>query len=149
MQVSAGTSGLKGSDAAGSVVEVKSDFESDSDVDRATMQHPVLLPDEDSDAANEVCSVASSANRIKTENIAAGRLTFDAASQPSTGNADSVEIPETPSVAEKMRCPVHPSVVRVIGKWSDAERPRYLVLCWLYSQEGGAVNPDLDSRFRE
>jgi hypothetical protein len=77
------------------------------------------------------------------------RPTFGAAPHLSTGNADSLEIPETPSVTEKMRCPVHPSVVRVVGKRLDAERPRYLILCWMYPQEGETANSDLDRRFRE
>jgi hypothetical protein len=118
-----------------------------------------------------------------------GRPTFDTAPRLSTGNADSFEIPETPSVTETVRCPVllkgwlspalslevksasiykrsrdpggwecisslsfqqvHPSVVRVVGKRLDTEQPRYLVLCWIYPQEGEAANSDLDRRFRE
>ena len=97
------------------------------------MQHSVLL-DEHSDAADKVYRV--SVNPLRTENIAAGRPTFDAAPHLSVGNADSLEIPQTPSVIEKMRCPVYPSVVRVVGKRLDAEQPRYLVLCWMYPPEG-------------
>jgi len=77
------------------------------------------------------------------------RPTFGAASHLSTGSADSFEIPETLSVNEKMRCPVHPSVVRVVGKRLDVEQPQYLVMWWMYPQEGQAANSDLDRRFRE
>ena len=83
---------------------------------RATIQHPVLLLNEYSDAVDKVYRVAHSANNIRTETVTTGRYVYDAAPHLFTGDADSFEILETPSVTEKMQCSVHPSVVRVIGK---------------------------------
>jgi hypothetical protein len=103
------------------------------------MQHPILFH-EDSDAASEV-RMAHFTNRTRTEAITVGKSTFDAAPQHSTGNTDSFEIPETPSATEKMRCPVHPSVMRVMDERLDLGRPQYLVLCWMYPPEGEAANP--------
>lgn len=152
LQTSGRPSGPQSSDATGLVTEAESDFETDSNVVVATMQHPVALLDEDSDVASEVRSVvrsvAPSATRPKTEGITAGRSAFDLASQPSTCNTGSFEIPETPSAAEERRCPVHPSVVRVVDKRLDAKRPQYLVLCWMYPQEGGASDSELDRHFQ-
>jgi hypothetical protein len=145
LQTSASTSGPQDSDAAGLVVEAESDSERDSGGDRPTTRHPLSLLDENS----EVCNVVPSANRTRTEDVAAGRPTFDTAPQLSTGNADSFETPETPSATEKMLCPVHPSVVRVMDKRLDAERPQYLVLCWIYPREGEAASSELDRHFRE
>jgi hypothetical protein len=93
--------------------------------------------------------VAPSANRTRTEDVATGRPTFDTAPQLSIGNADSLEIPETPSATEKMLCPVHPTVVRVVDKRLIAERPQYLVLCWMHPREGEAASSELDRHFRE
>jgi hypothetical protein len=136
-------------DAGGLVVETESDSESDSDIAGATIQHPVLLLDEHSDAADKVYRVTHSANSTRTEVIAMGKPTFDAAPHLSTGDADSFEIPEIPLVTEKMQCLVHPSVVRVMGKRLYAERPRYLVLCWMHPPEDEAAHSDLDHHFRE
>jgi hypothetical protein len=149
LQILTSTSGPQDSDTAGLVVEAESDSERDSDGDRPTTRHPLSLLDENSDAASEVCSVAPSANRTGTEGVATGRPTFDTAPQLSTSNADSFKIPERPSATEKMLCPVHPSVVRVMDKRLDAERPQYLVLCWMYPREGEAANSDVDRHFRE
>ena len=113
------------------------------------MQRPVLLLDEYSDAADKVCRMAHSANPARTEDIATGGQTFDPTPHLSTGNADSFEIPETPSVPEKLRCPVHPSVVRVVSKRLHAKRPQYLVLCWMHPPESEVADSDLDRRFRE
>lgn len=148
LQISARTAGLGASEAAELVVQTEGGSESDSDVAGVTMQHSVLL-DEHSDAADKVRRVAHSANPTRTEDNATGSPTFDTAPHLSTGNADLLEIPETPSVTEEMRCPVHPSVVRVMGKRLNAERPRYLVLCWMHPPEGEAAHSDLDRRFRE
>jgi hypothetical protein len=123
LQISARILGLGGSVAAGFVVETESDSEGDIDVAGATMQHPVLLLHEDSDAASKVRRVAYSASHTRTEDITAGKLTFAAASQYSTGNIDSFEIPETPSATKKTRCLVYPSVVRVMDKRLDVGRP--------------------------
>lgn len=112
------------------------------------MQHPVRL-DAHSDPADKACRVAHSASPLRTEDIATGGPTFDPAPHLSTGNADSFEIPETPSVPEKTRCPEHPSVVRVVGKRLHTKRPQYLVLCWMHPPESGASDSDLDHRFRE
>jgi hypothetical protein len=149
LQISGRTSGLKTSDAAGLVVETESNSENDNDIAGATMQHPVLLLDEHSDAADKVYRVTHSANSTRTEVIATGKPTFDAAPHLSTRDADSFEIPETPSVTEKMQCPVHPSVVRVMGKQLYEERLRYLVLCWMHPPENEAAHSDLDRHFRE
>jgi hypothetical protein len=100
LQISARTPGPGGSDATGFVVETESDSESDTDVAGATMQHPVLLLPEASDAASEVRHVTHSANRTRAKDVAAGKPTFDVASQHSTRNTDSFEIPETVSDRE-------------------------------------------------
>lgn len=70
------------------------------------MQHPVLLLDEHSDAADKVYRVAHSANSIRTEVIATGRYIFDAAPYLSISDIDSFEIPKTLLVIEKMQCSV-------------------------------------------
>jgi len=126
LQISVGTSGQGPSDATGLVVE------SDSDVTGAIMQHPVY-----------------SACPIRTEDAVTGRPECHAAPHLSTGYTYSFEIPETPPMPEKIRCPVNPSVVRVLGKRLHAERPQYLVLCWMYPLESEAADSDLDHRFRE
>jgi hypothetical protein len=36
-----------------------------------------------------------------------------------------------------------------MDKRLDAERPQYLVLCWMYPPEGEVANSDLDRHFRE
>ena len=84
------------------------------------MRHPVLLLDEYSDVADKVYPVAHSTTPTRTEDITAGRPTFNAVRRLSIGNSDSFEIPKTPLlVTEKMRCLVNPLVVRVVGKRLD------------------------------
>lgn len=69
-------------------------------------------------------------------------------SPSSPESIDSVEIPETPSGTEQW-WHTDPSVVRVMGKRLDAERPGYLLLCWVYSCEVEAANSKLDRHLRE
>jgi hypothetical protein len=143
-QISGGSSG-----APGLAVETESDSESDGDVAEATMQHPVLLIDEHSDAADEVCRVAHSTSLPRTEDITIRRPTFEVAPHLSTDNADSFEIPESPSAIQKTWRPVDPSMLRVVDKRLDARRPQYLVLCWIHPPESEAANSDLGRHFRK
>lgn len=83
----------------------------------------IVLLGAHSDAANKVYRVVYSVSPLRTENIATEGPTFDVAPHLSTGNVDSFEIPETPLVPEKTRCPVYPLVVRVIGKRLHTKRP--------------------------
>jgi len=66
------------------------------------MRRPVYLLDEHSNIVDRAYSVALSANPTRTEDIIMRRPTPDAAPHLSEGNVDSFEIPETPSVTEKM-----------------------------------------------
>jgi hypothetical protein len=139
----------RSSDATGLAVETESDSESDSDVAGATMQHPVLLLDEHSDADDEAYRVGHSTSLPRTEDIAMRRPTFEVTPHLSTGNADSFESPESPSATQKTWRPVDPSVLRVMDKRLDAGWPQYLVLCWIHPPESEIVNSDLDRHFRE
>lgn len=148
LQTSARKSDPQAWDAAGSIINVQSGSESDSGVNGPAMQRQEPFPHGDSDAAGGACSVALSTNRTITEDNAAGRSAFDAGSQRSTATTGTFEISETPSMTQKIRCPAHYSVVRVLGKRSVAERPRYLTLCWITPQEDEAANSDPSHHFR-
>lgn len=84
----------------------------------------------------------------KPSSDGAGRVTQGAVPPSSPESIGPVEIPETPSETEQW-WHTDPSVVRVMGKRLGAERPGYLVLCWMYSSEGEAANSKLDRRLRE
>lgn len=78
----------------------------------------------------------------------AGRVALGAIPPSPPESIGSVEIPETPSGTDQW-CHTDPSVVRVMGKRLGAERPGYLVLCWVYSCEGEEANSKLDRHLRE
>jgi hypothetical protein len=91
---------------------------------------------------------ASNINTRPGGNIT-GRSTLGTASRSTSETADSLEIPETPSVTAQSLCPADPAVVRVMGKRLDNGRPGYLVLCWVYPYEGEAVTAELDRRLQD
>ncbi len=106
-----------------------------------TTRYPGTLPDEDSDAASEVYNMASPVTRA--EDLTAVNSTFDAAPRPSTSNADSFEIPKTPSMTTAKQCPVYSQVVKVLNKRLDAGLPQYLVLSWMSPLDNEAAYSSL------
>ena len=64
------------------------------------------------------------------------------------GEADLFEISKTPSPTEQSQCPADPTMVRVVGKRLDTGHPGYLVLCWVYPDQGEIVTATLDRHFR-
>ncbi len=93
-------------------------------------------------------TLASHINTRRSSNIT-GRSTSGTASRSTSETADSLEIPETPSISAQSRCPAGPALVRVIGKRLDQGRPGCLVLCWVSPYEGEAATANLDRRFHD
>jgi hypothetical protein len=94
---------------------------------------PALRSNNHGDVGRELCETSTTHSDASPGSTTTGRSTLEAVSPPTSGAADSFEVPETPSAIEQPRCPVDPSVVRVIGKRLDTNRPGYLVVCWVVS----------------
>lgn len=76
-------------------------------------------------------TLASNINTRPGGNIAE-RSALGIASRSISETADSLEVPETPSVTAQSGYPADPVGVRVMGKRLDNGRAGYLVLCWVY-----------------
>jgi hypothetical protein len=111
---------LEKSDA---VRSLRGDSPQFGDTDRVMEQRLTLLSDDDGEAG-----AGPSGSCTKASSVGVGRVTLGAVPSSSLESIDSVEIPKTPSETEQW-WHTDPSVVRVMGKRPDAERPGHLILC--------------------
>lgn len=123
----------------------------DGEEDWVMERRPALLSGDDGQARVGPSIRPSSGNCgscTEPSSDGAGRFTQGAVPPSSPESIGPVEIPETPSGTEHW-WHTNLSVVRVMGKRLDAERPGYLVLCWIDSCEGEAANSKIDRHLRE
>lgn len=112
-------------------------------------QRPVLFSNDDDEAATRLPTTSFSASGVRLSNGISASGISGMVSRSYPESLDSVEIPETPSATEPSRCPVYPSVVRVMGKRLSSSGSGYLVLCWVNSCRGEATCPELERHFWE